>query len=109
MVARAYSHFLSLANAAEQKHKARSPDSALFPDAAPGQQRVLVESSIKDVLARGHSKDQVFEQVRGVGGARGVDAKCLTRTSPLQCMPLQCVLLRCTPRGSWCPAWAQPR
>jgi hypothetical protein len=67
LVARAYSHFLSLTNAAEQKHKAHAPDRALFPtasavDATP--QKVLAESSMRDLLARGNTKEQVFQQVR---------------------------------------------
>jgi phosphoenolpyruvate carboxylase len=62
VVARAYSHFLSLANAAEQKHKAHAPDRALFPDGPPGQ--ALIQASISSLLAQGHTKDQVFRQVR---------------------------------------------
>lgn len=70
-VARAFSHFLSLANAAEQHHRARraryhafeaaeaARESRPDPTRQPGQ----IEHALQDLIARGHGPDAIFAQL----------------------------------------------
>jgi phosphoenolpyruvate carboxylase len=66
VIARAFSHFLSLANCAEQKHKARARDAGA-PSTRAGasaSQEAVVVQSLTDLLFRGHLPEEVYHQVR---------------------------------------------